>query len=268
LRSQPTLSGLPGVLAARLNVASLTAAEFTQAAIEAVRVALPESRCWVDAELSLGVQGAAGTTMVSLQQSFEQPPLERAAWAWHALTTVRDAFGNAGQGRADQIVPLVRPAATWAEAAVVEPLTPGLDVVYAFNQGNSFNGVQTADLSRLALERSGLRALALANLRRELPPLQRRGSDGLWMLLNPGSGGYFEASLLLLDEVWAQLASEVKGEVVVAVPTRDLLFVTGSEDAAGLERVKEIVADALSRPQQHALTNQLYVRRAGGWQPR
>jgi hypothetical protein len=76
------------------------------------------------------------------------------------------------------------------------------------------------------------------------------------------AGGNYEASLLLLDSIWSGLEKEVIGEVVVSVPTRDLLVVTGSGDSAGLERIKRLAKDASGRL-SYRLTPKLFVYRNG-----
>ena len=259
------LTGLPRPLSARLSIASLTQDELVSASVEAARIVLPNGRHRAHDALTLAIEAPAGATLVPLGPVWQRPPGERAELLWSMLKTVRDAFSAAGTGRADQIVPLVRTAAA-AAGTVAEPLTGDLVVVYAFDLDNHFGPVRPHDLRRLELDPSRLRAIAIANLRARLPPLQRNGRSGVWMLINPGSGGVYEASLLLLDDVWTALADDVKGDLVVAVPARDLLFVTGSSDAAGIERVKAMTADAFAR-QDNAISSGLYVRRDGAWSP-
>jgi len=86
------------------------------------------------------------------------------------------------------------------------------------------------------------------------------------MLTLPGEQGFFEASLLLLDDVWdVQLAPHLKGRPVVTMPFRDLVFVTGSEDVEGLQRVRKLEADTQTQQLVHPLSRQFLVRRDGAW---
>jgi uncharacterized protein YtpQ (UPF0354 family) len=75
------------------------------------------------------------------------------------------------------------------------------------------------------------------------------------------AGGDYEASLLLLDSIWSGGEMELKGEMVVAIPTRDLLLVTGSKDPEGIEKVKRMVKEASSGA--YRLTQKLFVYRSG-----
>jgi uncharacterized protein YtpQ (UPF0354 family) len=108
------------------------------------------------------------------------------------------------------------------------------------------------------VERPELRALACENLKRLLPKIERHGTGGVYMVT---AGGDYEASLLLLDSIWSGGEMEVKGEVVVAIPTRDLLLVTGSKDSEGIEKVKRMVKEASSGA--YRLTQKLFVYRSG-----
>ena len=76
------------------------------------------------------------------------------------------------------------------------------------------------------------------------------------------AGGDYDASLLVLDSIWSNCQMEVQGDVVVAVPTRDLLLVTGSRDPQGILKVKEIVHKA-SNGSAYRLTQKLFVYRNG-----
>jgi uncharacterized protein YtpQ (UPF0354 family) len=58
------------------------------------------------------------------------------------------------------------------------------------------------------------------------------------------------------------MKADIKGEVVVAVPTRDVLLVTGSEDTDKLTKMKQIVQEAFSKG-SYRLTTRLFVYRNG-----
>jgi uncharacterized protein YtpQ (UPF0354 family) len=82
----------------------------------------------------------------------------------------------------------------------------------------------------------------------------------------PVVGNDLEACLLLLDEIWEAFSSKVQGELVVAVPTRDILFFTGSESPEGVQVVREAIVEAQKSETTHTLTQHLLVRRNGGWE--
>lgn len=142
---------------------------------------------------------------------------------------------------------------------VYEDLNSDLIILYAEDSPKNIRYVGPKDLEDAHIERNGLRTLACENLKRLLPKIERHGTNGLFMMV---AGGDYEASLLLLDSIWVDLKKEVRGDVVVAIPSRDLLLVTGSEDSQGVEKVKTMVEKSFSQG-AYRLTKKLFVYREG-----
>lgn len=141
---------------------------------------------------------------------------------------------------------------------VFEEFCPGLLIVYAEDSPKNIRYLTPELLEAAGVAREELRVLACANLKR-LVKVERVGSNGLFMFT---AGGDYEASLLLFDTIWAGLQAEVEGEVVVAVPTRDLVFATGSENVEGLSKVRGVANEAW-KSGSYRLTPQLFVYRDG-----
>jgi len=76
------------------------------------------------------------------------------------------------------------------------------------------------------------------------------------------AGGDYEASLLLIETIWSSGQIEVDGEIVVAVPARGILIVTGSSNKAGLKTVRELAAKT-SAEAAYRLTPHLLIFRSG-----
>lgn len=65
------------------------------------------------------------------------------------------------------------------------------------------------------------------------------------------AGGNYEATLLLLPEVWESVSSMVSGHIVAAVPARDIIYVTGDasdEDLADLRRWTSQMIEKADKP--------------------
>ena len=81
-------------------------------------------------------------------------------------------------------------------------------------------------------------------------------------------GGNFEASLLLIDDLWdRQLAHLAPNDFVAAVPTRDVLAVCDANSEAGIDELRQIVLRAEGG--DHPLATTLYrrPRGIGAWRP-
>ena len=293
-------TGLPRALEKQLGVASLDQMTFTNLCSQALTAADPTSTVTIAGPLALAVTTRGAQVRVSFENEWNGEPDGRAEAVWKkakelgtivskvvgdgaappaaAVVTSLDAgrFDSAipqgrYRGRAENIVPLVRGE---VDAAVLgiksgkysqigEPLAGDIWVIYAFNEPEMFAPVTSMDLARLHIPRDQLESLALKNLRAAIPPVTKATKAGWTMLTLPNSGGNFEASLMLLEDIWAEEQQHVAGELVAIVPARDVLSFTSSKnpDLRGFLKKK---AGSFAQFDHHVSTR-AYVRRAGKW---
>jgi len=148
-----------------------------------------------------------------------------------------------------------------ANEMVTRPFAAELSVVYVFDLPDGMRMINRRDLAALKLDDAGLHDLAVSNLEASLPPLQ-------FQPVAPGSkvrvlheGDSYEASRLILHPRWAAVAPQVKGDLLVAAPSRDFVYFTGSrEDVDGLRALARGSGD-----QSHALTSTLLRWTPSGW---
>ena len=132
-----------------------------------------------------------------------------------------------------------------------------LVIVYAQDDPNRMRYLTTQE--DFGLSREELKALAIANLKRVLPKIEM-GRVGDVALMS--AGGNYEASLLLIDDIWSSGQIQVNGDIVVAIPTRDTLLVTGSRSRSGLKLVRELTAKFKAQG-PYELTDTLFRYRDG-----
>ena len=144
-----------------------------------------------------------------------------------------------------------------AQQHLAERFNDELVIVYAQDDPNRMRYLTTQE--DFGLSRAELRALAVENLKRVLPKIELRGDDEVMLM---SAGGNYEASLLLIDDIWSSGQVKVNGDIVVAIPTRDVLLVTGSRNRAGLKRVRELAAKFVSQG-PYELTDTLFRYRDG-----
>lgn len=145
---------------------------------------------------------------------------------------------------------------------LTEPLVGDLVVTYAFDLPGTFEMFTTRDMNELGMTRAEVRSAAIANLRKQVAQVRTEGTPPVFMLV---TGNDLEACLLLLDDVWEPYARKVSGEMVVAVPTRELVFVTGSNSKAGMQVIREVIVESRKEEKTHSLTQHLLTRRNGKW---
>lgn len=158
---------------------------------------------------------------------------------------------------------LVSPFDQLGPEHLVDGFTGELSVAWSFGPPYGERLVTGADLDALGLSREALRRTALENLNRAVTGLRMRGQPPALMLSFDG----IECAALLADAFWARFQRTVPGELVVGVPARDVVIVTGSLSRPGLDRVRRAVDRVFSVGDQHLLSRDLLVWRHGGWQP-
>ncbi|TQV80498.1 DUF1444 family protein [Denitrobaculum tricleocarpae] len=140
-----------------------------------------------------------------------------------------------------------------------EPYNRELVVLFAEDTDRSIRYLSEQDLVEIGFEAENRLERAIENLRGLLPDIRLYGGNGTYGL---GAGGDYEASILLLANVWKSDKIAVNGELVVAVPARNTLAVTGSEDAEGLAALRRIIASTMQE-EAYTLTDRLFVYRDG-----
>ncbi|MBO9565818.1 MAG: DUF1444 family protein [Niastella sp.] len=159
-------------------------------------------------------------------------------------------FENKGINTVD-IIPVIKPGNYLEEVnaqtinaekpapLVSEKYNNELLITYVQDTENSMRYLTDEDLKKLNITKDSLKAIAIRNLDRVLPNAKIHGGDGVYMVT---AGGNYEASLILPSVLWTKENFAVKGDFVMAVPSRDLLLITGSNDKAGIAKLKEFVA--------------------------
>ena len=149
---------------------------------------------------------------------------------------------------------------------VIERLTGDLLVMYEFDLPGRFEFVARRHCEALGLEAGDLRTLSVRNLveRRGKPQIKRTGRVVMLIL-----DGDLEASLLLVDMLWDQLAPKIPGDLIAAVPTRDTLTVTGTGLDGGVAVLNYAVREVWDSPRRNwklLLSPSLLIRQGNSWQ--
>lgn len=176
----------------------------------------------------------------------------------------------------EQLVPTIKSMA-WVSAVnemAGEPLAAvgflgELVVVYARDSDHNLTYLAKSGLDRAGISFSEAQALAVANLRARLPgELSTRGDGKSFMFI---AGGNIEASLILLPEIWDNLATQLPGDIVACVLARDVLLVTATGIAGGMASLvaaRDQIVKSLERSDlstSDVISTALLVRRDQKW---
>ncbi len=106
---------------------------------------------------------------------------------------------------------------------------PDLSAVFVRDSPRNIAYLQPGEVAGLGLDADGLLGLGCENLVRTLPRIHIRGENDRYMII---AGGDYECSLALVPELWQAIAPLLSGAPVIAMPSRDLCFITVDEPEA------------------------------------
>lgn len=148
---------------------------------------------------------------------------------------------------------------------VLKDLHNGLLVSYVVDEGDSFTYVQNYHLAEAGLTADELHTVAVRNLAAKSTGVLRAAPyDSIVAVFFDGN---FEASLILLDELWdGPFAQFVGSGFVAALPARDILAFCDLDSDAGRAALRGVV-DRVTPTGDHLLSERLYSRIDGAWTP-
>ncbi|MCW4470000.1 DUF1444 family protein [Flavobacterium sp. MFBS3-15] len=120
---------------------------------------------------------------------------------------------------------------------VLETYNSDLDIFYVVDTEHALRYLTSDEQEKLGLEMDELRELAIRNL--DKFDIRSHGEEGYYMIT---AGGTYEASMILLD-IWNKGNFDVNGDIIIGIPARDLLVVTGSKDWANLHKMYDLVKE-------------------------
>ncbi len=126
-------------------------------------------------------------------------------------------------------------------APIYQEWLENLRIFYAIDQGNQVSllfdheipdGYSINDIHRIAVE----------NLARDVEyGLGRLNFDGGFGLM---AGGDYEASSITLNNLWDSIADELQDDLLVGIPTKDLVMFCRYSDSDAISNLKETINEA------------------------
>lgn len=149
--------------------------------------------------------------------------------------------------RKENIIPIVKPIEYLDELrrlskengeekepwVVYENYNEELIIVFGEDTENSIEYFSLEKFAELNINKDTLLEFSVKNLQRILPEIEKNNENSLYMLV---TGGDIESSLILLPNLWSKQNFDIKGDIVVSIPNKDVIFITGSENKTELKK--------------------------------
>jgi len=137
-----------------------------------------------------------------------------------------------------------------------------LNCLYAIDTGNSFEIIQHRHLKDWNISKEKLHLIAIENFRSLIvQKMTAKGDTNAIMFIVDGN---LEAGLVLIDEIWLQLEDQIGEQVVITVPSRDVIMATGKSNRIMIDRFKENSKQILLTG-DHPLSKNMFIRESGHW---
>lgn len=163
----------------------------------------------------------------------------------------------------NQIIPTIKPSSYFEELKqsgidtldlIWENYNEDLIIIYAEDKGNSFKYFNNDEFKKLNIQKDTLLNFAINNLKNIIPDIEKVGENGDYGLI---AGGDYEANLILLKTLWTKENFDVDGDIIIAIPNRDLVFITGSNNKTSIQKLKKSI-DEYYNTGNHPISNSFY----------
>jgi uncharacterized protein YtpQ (UPF0354 family) len=144
------------------------------------------------------------------------------------------------------------------------PYAEGLIVSYVVDTGKSYTYIQNLHLEEDGIDLEQLHTVGIENLmnvaaKRDLRVQPHQNIFAVLM------GGDFEASLLMVDQLWeSSFRQFVEGEYAAAVPARDILAFCDSGSSDGIAELHQLIS-RITPGGDHLLSSRVFVRKPSAW---
>lgn len=189
------------------------------------------------------------------------------------LKVIEESHARARDSLVD-VVPLIRNMEKFdpsiskvpiAQQIASEPLVADISIVYATDMNHSVKYLTPTFLKQHHIDYPHLRATAIANLmhRQHAADIICGTKVKMQMLHTDGT---YESSWLLVDKFWNDQSKLIKGDIVAAVPARDVLIFTSSVDIEALRAMRK-TTDKLFAQGVYQISKRFLVWRQNKWEP-
>lgn len=131
-------------------------------------------------------------------------------------------------------------------------------IYFALDKDDSFAYINKNDLKNIGKQLDEIKTIAIDNL---IQYFSRKGVsiEGDENMLMVKFDHNMESSLLLVDSLWTQIIATLNDELIIAVPSRELLLITTKSNDTAINQLREGAIDLYSSG-RYKLTQNLLIK--------
>lgn len=137
-------------------------------------------------------------------------------------------------------------------------------IFFLCDTGDKFEMVQQKHLDEAKITRDEILNIGVLNLSNIAKNIEIKKNNGVLYFIGNGN---FEASMLLVDEIWSNWLNEhCPNGYIAAIPARDILAVCDKNYVEGIKKISSII-DQIWPDGDHLLSRRLYTKNENIWIP-
>ena len=232
----------------------LTKKDFTKKYFDSLKISFPNAELSVIDENTIELSFKENDIRISIDNAYieyksKESLLDEILKRY--ISSVSEIFNSNHKTNINRILPIIKPieylndvenetkafGATKSIQVAYEKYNDQLIIVYAEDTDNSIRYLTQDDLKDIIINPDDLQTIAIKNLDRLLTSIQKKGNEGVYMLI---AGSNYESSIILLKDIVNKQNFEVDGDLVIAIPNRDMLLITGSNNKEGIKKITRL----------------------------
>ena len=235
----------------------LSEMDFTKLYLESLKKVYPEVNYKIESELTIKADFNGKEFTHYLDNSFKEYQLDKDSLKQvisKYIASSSELYKEKESINIDKIIPIIKPIDYLNDLLILaknsedkepwvvyEKYNDELIIVYGEDSEKSIKYFSKEEFAELNIDKDTLLDLAIKNLNKIIPDIQRHGGGGSFGL---SAGGAFESSLILIKTLWTKENFDIDGDFVVSIPNRDILFITGSTNKNEIERIRALTIDS------------------------
>jgi uncharacterized protein YtpQ (UPF0354 family) len=145
---------------------------------------------------------------------------------------------------------------------VIEPFVDDMVVTYAFDLPGIIQMVSPGNLADLGLRPQGLRKVALENMVRD----KQIGVEEIDPVFRIVMGDNLEATSLLARGFWNDVEKELSGDLVMTVPSRDVVYFCDSATDEAVWLMNDMAGQTREQEEGEVLSDKLFIWKNEKWE--
>lgn len=224
---------------------TLSEVEFTQLYLDSLKVRNPTVDFKIDSILTISSSKDIVHYLDNIYRAYNNEPTALKDILYDYLNASDASYKSIPYDK-NQLIPIIKSnkyiddlkslgKGDFHKEIYYENYNSDLIILYAIDGDHNISYLNKESLDTLNIKTDTLQNFAFNNLRKLIPTPEIVGGEGKFGIV---AGGNFESSLILSKIMWNKDNFPVNGDIVIAIPTREMIYTVGSNDKEAIDKLR------------------------------